>query len=260
MKKFLVLFLIVAFALSSLLAQGKVEEHERIGIVSPMDSEMALLLSKTEIERVDKVGDFEFHVGKLEGKDIVIVKAGMGLVLSSSCTTTLLNTYNISSVICTGIAGGVSDETKVLDVVISKDLVLHDYGQLDRDDFREWIVERGPEDGRIPADSTLTEKALSAAKKVVGEDRVFFGTIASGDQFIANEWYVKRLQDKYNAYACEMEGASLALVCYTFKVPFVVIRTLSDKADGLAHDSVSDFGVIAANNSGSIVLEMLKEL
>ncbi len=260
MKRFLALVLIAAIALPLLLAQGRVEEHERIGIVSPMDSEMSLLLSKTEVERVDKVGDFEFHVGKLEGKDVVIVKAGMGLVLSASCTTTLLNTYSISSVICTGIAGGVSDETKVTDVVISKDLVLHDYGQLDRDDFREWIVERGPEDGRIPADSTLTEKALAAARRVVGDDKVFFGTIATGDQFIASEWYVKRLQQKYNALACEMEGASLALVCYIYKVPFVVIRTLSDKADGLAHESVSNFMQIAADNSGRIVLELLREL
>ena len=68
---------------------------------------------------------------------------------------------------------------------------------------------------------------------------------------------MKKLQDDYNAYACEMEGAAVAVVCIKYKTPFVVIRALSDKADGNAHENYENFGDRAADNSSRIVMKML---
>ena len=93
--------------------------------------------------------------------------------------------------------------------------------------------------------------------ETVGKEHVFKGTIATGDQFIASEEYVKRLKEEYNAYACEMEGASVGAICIKYGKPFVVIRALSDKADGKAHSSYKNFGDIAGANSSHIVLKML---
>jgi adenosylhomocysteine nucleosidase len=100
--------------------------------------------------------------------------------------------------------------------------------------------------------------AYRAALAVVGEGHVFRGLVASGDQFVASEAFVRRLQEEFNAIACEMEGASIALVCEQYNTPFVVIRTLSDKADGLAHETYENMADLAADNSCRIVMEMLK--
>ena len=91
----------------------------------------------------------------------------------------------------------------------------------------------------------------------MGTDHVFKGTIATGDQFIANSEYVQQLRSDYDAYACEMEGAAAVVVCTKYKTPIVVLRALSDKADGNAHESYENFGDIAADNSSQIVLKML---
>ena len=171
----------------------------------------------------------------------------------------MLNRYDISKVLFTGVAGGVGDETSVLDVVVATKLVQHDYGQITNDGF-EWSEGYDGEEGYYPCDEGLVDLACDAAADVVGGDHVFRGVIASGDQFIASEEYVKKLQENYNALACEMEGASIALVCERYGVPFVVIRTMSDKADGLAHETYENMADIAAENSCKIVLEMLKEI
>ena len=243
------------------------EATSYIGIVSAIESEMDMLLDAAEIERTDTIGGVDFHVGKLCGKDVVIVKSGIGKILSASCTATMLNNYDISAVYFTGIAGGVGDETAVLDEVIATSLVQHDYGNITNDGF-VWTAgtEGAPgeerkegENGYYPCDEGLVDLAYRSAVKVVGEDHVFKGVIASGDQFVESEEYVAFLQDEFNALACEMEGSSIALVCEQYDVPFIVIRALSDKADGKAHETFDNMADIAADNSGRIIMQMLED-
>ena len=173
----------------------------------------------------------------------------------------MINNYNITKVIFTGIAGGLLDSEKVLDVVIATKLVEHDYGMLDNTGFVWTSGDPGisKSDGDYyDCDTNLVNLAFDKAKGVVGDSHVFKGVIATGDQFIANEEYVNKLRTDFDAYACEMEGASIAVVCTNYNIPFVVIRTLSDKADGLAHDTYAEFGDEAAKNSSFIVISMLK--
>lgn len=230
-----------------------------IGIISAMSSELQLLLDTAEIDHTDVIGGVAYHVGTLAGKDVVLVQAGVGKILASAGAATLINEYNVSAIIFTGIAGGVADETKVLDIVVSTDLVVHDYGTITNDGF-VWRENSGTVDGRIPADPTLIDAAYAAASAVVGKGNTFKGNIATGDQFVSSEWYVTELQDQFDSYACEMEGAAVALVAYQYQVPFVVIRCMSDKADGQAHASMDNFGQKAADNSASIVITMLGNL
>ena len=233
---------------------------EYIGIISAMDNEIDVLLNEAQIERVDSVGGTEYHVGTLRGQPVVITRAGIGKVRASSGVTAMFGKYQISKVLFTGIAGGVADEMQVLDEVIATRLVEHDYGILSNDGF-EWRSGdpgMGGEEGKYYyCDSDLVELAYNAAVEVVGEDHVFKGTIATGDQFIASEKYVSKLRRDYDACACEMEGASVAVVCMNYGKPFVVIRALSDKADGNAHESYENFGDVAGAHSSAIVLKML---
>lgn len=256
--------IIIALVLVCLLLcqQGIAEEAQPtqyIGIISAMQNEIDLLLSKAEIERVDTIGGVDYNVGTLCGKPVVIAKAGIGKVLSAAGTAAMLNRYDISAVLFTGIAGGVSDETKVLDVVIATTLVQHDYGEITNDGF-VWSEGYDGKDGYYSCDEGLVSLAYDAAVEVVGKEHVFQGVIATGDQFVASEEYVKKLQTDFNALACEMEGASIALVCHRYDVPFVVIRTMSDKADGQAHETFENMADIAADNSCRIVLEMVESV
>ena len=263
MTKKLTALLLVCVTLSALFcgcAQKTEEPTEYIGIISAMDNEIDLLLKEAVIDRVDTVADVKYHVGHLHGKPVVITRAGIGKIRAASGVTTLLNTYPISKVIFTGIAGGVADEPQVLDEVIATRLVEHDYGILSNDGFkwRSGDPGFGNEAGvYYDCDPELIQLAYDAAVQVIGENHVFKGTVATGDQFVANCEYVQKLKNDYNAYACEMEGAAAAVVCIKYKTPFVVIRALSDKADGNAHDSYENFGDRAADNSSRIVMKML---
>ncbi len=231
-----------------------------IGIISAMTVEIEYLLTQADIDRVEEIGGVEYHVGRIAGKDIVLVQAGIGKALAAAGTATLINEFNVSSIIFTGIAGGVADETSITDVVISTALVTHDYGDETNDGF-VWEPNAGiDETGLIPADAMLIEKAYEAAVLVCGEDKVFKGVIATGDQFVASESTVRFLQEKFNAYATEMEGSSIARVAYQYGVPYVVIRSLSDKADGAAHDAYDNWFKIASDNSGKIVISLLESL
>ena len=239
------------------------EQKERIGIISAMDNEIKVLLDEADIKQVDQIGGVKYYVGSLRGKDVVITRAGIGKVRASSGITAMFNRYNISKVLFTGIAGGVADDTQVLDIIVGTRLVEHDYGIVSNNGFI-W-VSGDPGISREAGeyyycDETLVELAYKAAVETVGKEHVFKGTIATGDQFIASEEYVQRLKEEYNAYACEMEGASVAVICLNYNKPFVVIRALSDKADGKAHDSDKDFGDIAGANSSQIVLKILDSI
>ena len=241
-------------------AENDAGAGKRIGIMSAMDNEINLLLTNADIEYEDKVGGITFNVGTLCGKNVVIVRSGIGKVLSAAGTAALFNRYDISELIFTGVAGGVSDETQLLDIVIATDLVQHDYGTIDSSGHVWTPPYDGPEDGFFQCDSSLVDLAYKTAAETIGEDHVFKGTVVSGDQFVSSSSYVKLLQERFDAYACEMEGASVAAVCRQYEIPFVVIRTMSDKADGLAVESYENWVETAADQSSSVVMKMLKEM
>ena len=236
------------------------DPESRIAIISAMDTEIDLLLTKADIEYEDHVANTVFNVGTLCGKKVVIAEAGVGKVMSASGTAALFNRYNISSLIFTGVAGGVGDETKVLDMVIATDLVQHDYGKITDDGFEWTNTHDNNNGGYYSCDAALVELAYQAAVEKVGEEHVFKGTIATGDQFVSSASYVKILQEKFDAIACEMEGASVAAVCMQYQVPYVVIRSMSDKADGIAHETYENFVDIAADNSCIVVMRMLENM
>jgi len=230
-----------------------------IGVISAMNSELQFLIDSSQVAKVDEIGGMKFYAGTLKGKNVVLVKGGVGKSLSAACAATLINQYHVKEIIFTGIAGGVGDTVKVLDVVVGTEMVLHDYGTIGNEQGFFWRP--GPDDiTRIPVDKGLSNLAYNTAVSIIGKDRVFQGLIATGDQFVASESYVKLLQDQFNALACEMEGASVALVAYKFNVPCVVIRCMSDKADGLAHTSIANFGTQAAEISEQIVLGLVEKL
>ena len=259
------LLLALAMALSlcavTTLADDSQADSAPLGIISAMDVELAALVDAAQVEREDTIAGNTFYVGTLSGVDVVLVKAGIGKVLAASCAETLIDTYQVGGIVFTGIAGGVGDDVDVMDMVIGTALVQHDYGTETNDGF-VWNGEAAAdqETGMIPVDETLSAIAYNAARDVLGADKVHQGVIATGDQFVASETYVKVLQDQFDALACEMEGGSVARVCDQFGVPCAVLRCMSDKADGLAHDTYAFNYTEASNTSASVVMELLETL
>ena len=236
------------------------QPKEYIGIVSAMDNEIDLLLKEAKIESAETVGGITYHAGTLQGKNVVICHSGIGKVRAAAGVTTLLNRYKISKTLFTGIAGGVRDEEKVLDEVIATRVCQHDYGHLGNEGF---VWEGGdPGMGGTPGeyytcDPALVELAYESAVTILGREHVWKGTIACGDQFVASESYVDYLEEKHDAYACDMESAAVAVTCQNYGVPFAILRALSDKADGKAREAYQDFGDVAAENSNRILMNML---
>ncbi|MFT4632485.1 MAG: adenosylhomocysteine nucleosidase [Candidatus Pseudothioglobus sp.] len=239
---------------------AQAESAKPIGILTALDIELDLLIAQAETAEKITIGGVDYHLARLNSVDVVLARAGAFGSLPSATTSILIHEFGVGQIIFTGIAGGVADHTKVLDVIISTDFIIHDCGT-ETDEGFVWKPDCGINaDGTIPADPYLRKVASSAAKQVVGHEHVFEGRIVSGEAFIASQRYVDFLRDRFDAYAVESEGGPVALIAHEFGVPVIAIRTLSDKADGKAHESYASFAQDAADNSARVVITMLGNL
>lgn len=229
-----------------------------IGIIGAMHEEIVELRSVIEDITEERVINFTFYRGKLRGKDVVLVEGGIGKVNASVCTTLLIDHFKVDKLIFTGVAGGVNPDIKVGDIVVSTDLMEHDFD----------CTAFGSAPGEIPrmetskfeADEELVKIATEVAHATFESERVRVGRIVSGDQFIASVEKVSWLNEIFSAECTEMEGAAVAHVCYMFNTPFVILRAISDNAN---HDGAMDFAeftALAAKNSKVIVEGMLERM
>ena len=217
------LFLILCIPILALTSCNKEDKKkEYIGIVSAMDNEISLLLEKAQIDEERTIGGIEFHIGSLNNKPVVISRSGIGKIRASSGITAMVNNYNISKIIFTGIAGGIKDEQNVLDEVIGTCVIEHDYGFITDEGF-EW---GGGDPGKKEpgeyyyCDPSLVDLAYESALATMSDRNIYKGLIATGDQFISSTNYVNWLEEEFDAYACEMEGASAAKVCTAYTKDF----------------------------------------
>ena len=228
-----------------------------IGIIGAMDEEVTLLKEKMEIEECRKIIGLDFYKGKLHNTDIVVVKCGIGKVNAAVCTQALICNFDIEKIINTGVAGAVFGELKIGDIVISSDAVEHD---MDTTAFGDapGVIPRMDE-SFFKADKMLIDLAVKAGEALEGH-KVFTGPVASGDRFVSTMEEKNKIWSHFKAYCAEMEGGAVAHVCYLNKIPFVIIRSISDKADEKADMSYEEFLHIAAKNSSIILENMLKNI
>ena len=228
----------------------------RIGIIGAMSEEVqGIKKLMTDIEE-EKIGTLTFYTGVMHDKDIVLLETGIGKVNAAIGATLMIEAFDVEEIIFTGVAGGVNEELDLGDVVISRDLIQHDF---DTSAFGDKL-------GMIPrmdnpifkADDELIELAVNAGKKIKG--KVIVGRVLSGDQFIASPEKIAFLKKEFNGDCTEMEGAAVGHVCQVLDIPFVVIRTMSDKANSDAHTDYATFMRIAADNSVTLVNEMLSNM
>ncbi|MCD8036478.1 MAG: 5'-methylthioadenosine/adenosylhomocysteine nucleosidase [Clostridiales bacterium] len=228
-----------------------------IGIIGAMDEELVLIKADMNIEKTVEKAKTTFFVGTIGDKNVVVVRCGIGKVNAAMCTQILIDDFSVDAVINTGVAGAVADGITVGDVIISKDALQHDMDCSPLGD-PAGVIPRMNESIFKAADS-LINVAKAASEKVIS-GKTAIGRVVSGDQFIASSETKVKLRDVFGGSCAEMEGAAIAHICYMNAVPFVVIRNISDSADGNADVSYAEFCVTAADHSGRIVLEMLKNI
>ncbi|WP_239617248.1 5'-methylthioadenosine/adenosylhomocysteine nucleosidase [Cohnella mopanensis] len=228
-----------------------------IGIIGAMQEEIELLLAQLDDKQTEQHAGITYHHGLFRGKKVVLTRSGVGKVNAAVCTQVLVDRYGADAIVFTGVAGAVDPKLNIGDIVISTSSVQHDV------DVTALGFPRGTipyqEVSEYPADERLIAIAEEAGKKVY-PGRCFTGKVLSGDQFIADRTVVKGLYEELGGACTEMEGASVAQVCYMNGIPHVIIRSMSDKADGSAHVNFAEFTIEAANRSYAIVEEMVNRL
>lgn len=227
------------------------------GIIGAMEEEVAKLKADmTEVEEQKKAG-MSFLKGKLYGKDVVVVRSGIGKVNAAVCTQILVCDYKIDRVINTGVAGGLYSELNVGDIVISSDALYHDF-DVTGFGYKEGIIPRMQTSNFI-ADKELALKAKEICERVNPEIKCFIGRVVSGDQFIGTNDKKEWLVEKFNGYCAEMEGCGIAHAAYLNNIPFIIIRAISDKADGSAKVDYSEFEMKAIEHTVKLMTELIKE-
>ncbi len=229
----------------------------RIGIIGAMSEEVEMLKDEMFLEEKIEKANMVFYHGVLLEKEVVIVTCGIGKVNAAVCTQILIDRFRVDKIINVGIAGGLNKDIYPGDIVVADNLVQHDM------DVRFF----GDPLGQIPrldtfdfkCDEDLIKLAKTAIDKI-DNSNAYMGRIVSGDQFIDSAEKQKFLGEHFNAYAVEMEGASIGQVCYLNSMPFVVIRSISDNAINGSHMDYETFAPLAIKNSVAILKDMLLAL
>jgi adenosylhomocysteine nucleosidase len=219
------------------------------GIIGAMEEEVRLLKEKSEIIAVKGIAGIEFNIGKLNSKNVIIARCGIGKVNAAVCTQILINMFSVQFIINTGVAGGIGDKLNIGDIVISEATAHHDY---DTTAF-------GYEPGFI---SGINMRFFKADDKLVGLAAEYGeksglhtqkGIIVSGDQFISDAAKKKAIKNIYGALCVDMESAAVGQACVLNGIPYAAIRAISDKADGEATESFAEFVKEAAKKSAGMV-------
>lgn len=252
----------------------------RIGIMGALNEEIKMLKDEMKLTKEIKIAGRVFYLGKLEGKEIVLVEAGMGKVNAAITSQLLITQFKVEKIIFTGIAGGVSPDLGIGDLVIATKVAQHDYGSIGSQGFFPFrpgtlpVGEVNIESVYFKTDEKLLNIAMSASDGITlnklpegtilsNEGRIpkiVSGIIVTGDQFVVSKIKRKWLFETFNALATEMEGGAVAQVCEINNIPFLLIRSISDLANEDAEVNFNKFVDYAAKNSVLLVKKILSKI
>lgn len=229
-----------------------------IGIIGAMDEEVQALKEMMDVEEVISRASMDFVKGKLEGREVTVVRSGIGKVNAAICAQILASEFHVDTLINTGIAGSLDARIDIGDMVISEDALHHD---MDATSFG-YPVGQVPrmEVLAFPADKRLVELAKEANAEANPDIHTFTGRVVSGDQFVADDDVKKKITDHFGGLCTEMEGAAIAHAAYLNNISYVIIRAISDKADGSATQDYPTFEKLAIQHSVQLLRALVAKL
>ncbi|MBH1988328.1 MAG: 5'-methylthioadenosine/adenosylhomocysteine nucleosidase [Burkholderiales bacterium] len=242
-----------------------------IGLMAAMPQELQSLLDLMPDEARVERGGRTFWVGHLQGRAVVAVLSGIGKVAAAITATLLADAFGVSQIWFTGVAGGLGADVRVGDVVVADALLQHD---MDASPLFPRHELPGLGVSRLHPPRALTDRVVSVVAEALlevdaagalhglglGRPRVHRGLIVSGDQFVSAAQDAETLRNHLpDVLAVEMEGAVVAQVCQAFGLPYAVVRSISDRADGSAHVDFTRFvDGVASPFTLAIVMALLR--
>lgn len=227
----------------------------KIAIMGAMREEIEPILNTLGEYTSEEYAGNVFYRAEYAGHELVIAYSKIGKVFSAITASVMLERYGAKALLFSGVAGGISKDLKIGDLIMASELCQHDVD----------ITAFGHPDGFIPEGSVMIEsdddlRSLASEIAVDMGIDLYEGIIATGDQFVASSERKSWIEKTFHADALEMEGASVACVCHNFGVPFFVLRAISDNADGSADVDFDAFLQSSAQVSAKFILEMVKRL
>lgn len=192
------------------------------GIIGAMPKEVEAIKDKMLNIKEENIQGVNFYFGKINNQDVILTKSGVGKVNASIITTLMIMTYHPDYIVNIGTAGGMLKEQNTLDIVISENVIQHDFDT-------SYIDGKAGIGITTKSDELLRNKVKESFLKNKVDSNIYFGDIISGDVFVGEEVKVLELKEKFpTAIACEMEAAAIGYTCDRFNIPFIIIRSLSD--------------------------------
>ncbi|GAF39031.1 MTA SAH nucleosidase [Agrilactobacillus composti DSM 18527 = JCM 14202] len=227
----------------------------KLGVICAMPEEIALLVQNLTHQTENEIGGVKIYSGKIGAHELYLCESGIGKVQAALTATLLAQIPGLDALINTGSAGGIGQGLKIGETVVSTALA---YTDVDVTGFGYALGQLPNQPLKFEADSRLVTEILAAVK--ANQLQATAGLIVSGDQFVNDPKRVAAILKQYpDVLANEMEGAAVAQVATQFKLPFVVIRALSDVADSQAATNFDDFIIEAGRKSAEILLTFLKD-
>jgi adenosylhomocysteine nucleosidase len=248
-----------------------------IGLICAIPEELAHLREVMDGAQTATVAHAQFHEGVLDGRQVVLAGSGMGKVNAAIVTTLLAERYSCSSVVLSGVAGGLDPGLDIGDVVIAEHVVQHDSGRIENEQLLRYQpghvsfinpTERFGYSTDLDVLAGVKQRLdgvvlPSMPRSAGGHDRpprITYGTVVTGDQYIHCEATRQLLRQTFAASATEMEGGAVAQVSEAFGIPWLVIRALSDLAGRESSFDFPKFVERVAASSAHIVRQILPTL
>lgn len=230
-----------------------------IGIIGAMSGEVQGLKELMQNVTVTEKSGMHFYSGTLHEKQVVVVQSGVGKVNAGICAALLIHLFGVNVLINTGIAGSLNNSIDIGDVVLSTDAVQHDFDATSFGKYRYGQIP-GLDTLSFEADNELISIAEEACLRVNHSVKVFRGRIVSGDQFISSREKKQWIIEHFGGFCTEMEGSAVAQAAYLSKVPFLIVRVISDKADDSSVVDYPEFEKKAIEHSVRLTNEIIKNI
>lgn len=228
---------------------------KKYGIIAAMQEEMQEIEYIMEQKEFQEIYELNFIKGRINNVEIVLVKSGIGKVNAARTTQILIDNFDVDYIINIGSAGSANDELDIGDIVIGRQLVQHDFDATAFGRPKGYISNLGL---YVESDNSLIEKMKNTISKIQDNGfKIKIGIIASGDIFCTDIKMKEKIRAKFNADAIEMEGAAIAQVCKLDNIPFLIIRSISDKPNGNNHITFDQFLEKASKRCAQIIKEFL---
>lgn len=225
----------------------------KIAIITATNQEFFAIKDKFDKVEENTFKDLLYYDGKLNGKEYIVIKCGIGKVNAARVTQMIIDKFEIDYIINVGVAGSLNDNLEIGDIVIGKDLVQHDFDTTAFGDAKGYITGIGK---IFNSNETLVEKYRNYILENNQDYKAIVGTIASGDIFCTEKSMKDKIRNKFGADCVEMEGAAIAQVCTLNQIPFIVIRSISDKPNGNNQMDYNEFVDMAAKRVADLVVKV----